>query len=808
MLWCGPVAASPFPSLGPAFPELSAVTLSLRPSVVLWGACLAALLAFLVRLIRLGDSPIWWDEGWSIWLARQDLLSIARRTASDEHPPLHYWLLHLWTPLAGEDPFSVRFSSVAIGVLTVALLYRLGADLAHPWAGLLAALLLTGSRFHVWWSQEVKMYSLTVFLALLSLMVFVRVLRTGRCRYLVAYVAATTALLLTSYLGVLALAVQNGFLLAAAALGQGHWSLPHRRWMVLQAAVLTLFSPWALYYGLNAPPYQRIGAFEPLQAVRLYFTVLPLGISIDIERYTPIALAFSGLAMLGLAGAVIRWRRPRPDGSRLPLESWLLPLISVLVVPLALLAFTLPERAPYQPKVSERYMIVFLPMYLLLLGYGIIWLWDLRRSLGIALAVACLAASTLTLTPYLMERRPDHDVPAVAYTLSTLYRPGDVVVLNPDNDWPLWAYHVPVAEGDWLRVPHGTHMSPAEAAHWLTPLTARARTVWLITDAQAAVTDARREVPRWLAGHYRLAGSRSFLRSRLTLYSSDPERDLERVSTTALNSPLPAAPLAHIALDEVGPLPKRLRAGQLAYLFTTWSAIAPTTREYRARLVVRQDRGSTASERGWSMLLESGGARLWAPGERLLARHTLSMPLSTEGGQYTVTLEVEDGNEQRATVPLGTVTVEPAGDSAAAALELTPWSAALGNVIELTGYRLSTQTLRPGDRLRVDLRWLARDEVEANASVFVHLSGSDDAVWASGDGVPANGALPTSAWTAGAIIDDVHTIDVPAIAPPGVYTIFVGMYDPLNGQRLAATTPEGLPLPEDRIAIGTVTVRP
>src|SRR3990170_4969642 len=73
---------------------------------------LTVLVAFALRLYRLGDKDIWWDEGWSVWLARQDLGAIALRTASDEHPPLHYWLLHFWDIIAGEDEFALRFSTV------------------------------------------------------------------------------------------------------------------------------------------------------------------------------------------------------------------------------------------------------------------------------------------------------------------------------------------------------------------------------------------------------------------------------------------------------------------------------------------------------------------------------------------------------------------------------------------------------------------------------------------------------------------------------------------------------------------------
>ena len=63
------------------------------------GALGVTLLAFGLRLYRLADKNVWWDEGWTLWLSRLDLVQIALRTANDEHPPLHYWLMHFW--LAG-----------------------------------------------------------------------------------------------------------------------------------------------------------------------------------------------------------------------------------------------------------------------------------------------------------------------------------------------------------------------------------------------------------------------------------------------------------------------------------------------------------------------------------------------------------------------------------------------------------------------------------------------------------------------------------------------------------------------------------
>ncbi len=123
------------------------------------------LVAFFVRAYRLADKNIWWDEGWSVWLSQKDLAWIALRTAADEHPPLHYWFLHFWNFVAGTDAFAGRFVSLFFGVLTIALIYRIGKKVGGTWVGILAALFLAVARFHIWWSQDIKNYTPSIFFA-------------------------------------------------------------------------------------------------------------------------------------------------------------------------------------------------------------------------------------------------------------------------------------------------------------------------------------------------------------------------------------------------------------------------------------------------------------------------------------------------------------------------------------------------------------------------------------------------------------------------------------------------------------------
>ena len=90
---------------------------------------------------------------------------MASLTAQDIHPPLYYALLHGWAALLGTGPTALRLFSVAVGILTIPLLYLVARRMLSARAALLATLLLTISPLHVYYSQEVRMYGLVALLS-------------------------------------------------------------------------------------------------------------------------------------------------------------------------------------------------------------------------------------------------------------------------------------------------------------------------------------------------------------------------------------------------------------------------------------------------------------------------------------------------------------------------------------------------------------------------------------------------------------------------------------------------------------------
>ena len=150
-----------------------------RPSsTVLLVAGLTAL-AFGLRVYHLADANIWFDEGFSTWVALDGPVTAAGRALHDTHPPLFYWLLWLWSIPAGESTFGLRFLAVLAGTLTVPLGYRLGQSLGGSGFAVLLAALLATSRFAIDWSQQVRMYAFSGILIVIVLFLSWRTLRAS-----------------------------------------------------------------------------------------------------------------------------------------------------------------------------------------------------------------------------------------------------------------------------------------------------------------------------------------------------------------------------------------------------------------------------------------------------------------------------------------------------------------------------------------------------------------------------------------------------------------------------------------------------
>jgi uncharacterized membrane protein len=210
----------------------------------------------------------------------------------------------------------------------------------------------------------------------------------------------------------------------------------------------------------------------------------------------------------------------------------------------------------------------------------------------------------------------------------------------------------------------------------------------------------------------------------------------------------------------------------------------------------------------------------WAPGEVV----TTEMLPWDIGPEFRLALAVLDGGGNRLEVEPSGVAEHPVyaldGDTVlrmaafewvdgevhlvdeAAAPEYS-LDAVFGGVLALAGYDLEPRAPAVGEDLVVWLSWSGRgDPLRRDLTVYVHLLDEGSERVAQGDGVPGYlGPLPTTLWEPGVGVLDRRVVSLPSELSAGRYSLRIGWYDPVSGERLI------LPSGEDGQILGEITVR-
>ena len=136
-----------------------------------------------------------------------------------------------------------------------------------------------------------------------------------------------------------------------------------------------------------------------------------------------------------------------------------------------------------------------------------------------------------------------------------------------------------------------------------------------------------------------------------------------------------------------------------------------------------------------------------------------------------------------------------------------PVSFNFGDKMKLIGYNLDRRIVAPGETLHLTLYWECLAEMDEDYTVFTHVLGEQDSIWAQMDSAPQRGAAPTSGWRVGQVIEDNYDLAVYPDTPPAVYDIEIGVYlpRPPDYPRLRVISPDGRVV-DNRVLLGKVRV--
>ena len=471
---------------------------------------LPVLVGAAIRLAGLDRLSFWLDETTSVRIARQSFAAIWQ-DVGDTHPPLYHLLLHAWL-LGGTNEAWVRLLSSLLGIATIPALYALGRVLMGRRVALGAAWLLALLPWHIWYSQEARMYAAVGLLGTLALLAGARWLRQPGPGWGAAYVLLTVAGIYCDY---------TMFLLWPAAV-IGLPALTHRPrgraaaiWLGLQLAVAAGIVPLSRFFAAHFPIFaspeflqMRFGAWTPFLgfiavvsgagawaaviAARRLRRAYPAAID-RLIRAACVALLAAAVGLMLVPGGM--------TGKRVLLIT--APLIC-LGGAWALVQRPAGHRGRNTLKTNEYGAInrASTPNGARDTALGISR-WAGRGILAV-LAVSAVAVAVMFVT---VPKEPWREV--VAY-IQAAAEPGDIVLLEPH-----WTT-VPFDYYNGGRLPR-SGVTPAD----LPTLAARLgqyKRAWLVL-GQDPVIDPQGQVPRWIAGRYALRERRDYYQMQVQLFA-------------------------------------------------------------------------------------------------------------------------------------------------------------------------------------------------------------------------------------------------------------------------------------------------
>ena len=159
------------------------------------------LIAVILRAIVLKNfGEIWYDEMFSWFFASQKtfLESAYQTMVRDIHMPLYFTVLHFWIKLFGDSLESMRLCSIILTLPLVPLGFYLAKYLfKSSTAGYFSAIFLALNTFCIYYCVEIRHYSLTMVLALLTAFFFVKYIQQFDKRNKIGYIISLSLLLYT-----------------------------------------------------------------------------------------------------------------------------------------------------------------------------------------------------------------------------------------------------------------------------------------------------------------------------------------------------------------------------------------------------------------------------------------------------------------------------------------------------------------------------------------------------------------------------------------------------------------------------------
>ena len=402
---------------------------------------------------------IWLDEATSIHQAGMSFTGmLANLRNTDVHPPLYFSVLWVADRLFGTGELAMRSPSILAGTLVIPIAYVTARDLWDRRSGIIAAALATVAPILVWYSQEVRMYSMFMLFALIAIWGQARVLRRGSQQDWAIFTLASAALVWTEYFGLLQVIGQQVVFAWMAWSRRRHREKLSRLlipWALATFALLAFLAPLAPFMTHQFLVNQNAGrgfggpsqvGLSGAQAISIYTVLTNFAWAVIGYHSATVMAALVALWPIGILLALFLLGRNITHSTVVVVAAAVLPA-------LLLLGIGLFKRNLF----DVRYMSGVVVALLLLAARGIT---GGSRSLRIQ-AAACVAVASIFAVSLGDEQvngsNPRlYDFAGALKAVEHRAHPGDIILYDPSDIALVVSYYAPNLEALPIRAPAAT----------------------------------------------------------------------------------------------------------------------------------------------------------------------------------------------------------------------------------------------------------------------------------------------------------------------------------------------------------------
>jgi 4-amino-4-deoxy-L-arabinose transferase-like glycosyltransferase len=401
---------------------------------------------------------LWHDEVITFITAIDSPFKIMTDPYDMNIPPLYYLIEHLVLRL-GHGEFILRLPSVIVASLSIPTFFGV---LSHGYGravGIAGAGLMVLSPLHVWYSQEARPYALLVFLSLVSIWCFQRLIdRQANLIWSGAFVIFTALVFYAHTVGIALIGSMVVYVLMTTS--YTHW----KQWFA-RFAMIGLFIAPAIYRLLLIPPVASANEFDsskPLASIAYTLWAFGTGFSFGptvadlhmpdrasiIWGYLPLIVpVMLVLCFLSIFGAFQLLREDRK-------KFWFTTLWLCFPLGFALLGSMLTVH-PF----NVRYSILAFPPFLTLISVGIVHTKNYWARSVAAAGIVLISLGSLT-NYFFNERYHRDDNRSASQFLSLHAVPNDLVIASAAYTAPNLRYYY---QGEPIKiVGYPTHKSLEE----------------------------------------------------------------------------------------------------------------------------------------------------------------------------------------------------------------------------------------------------------------------------------------------------------------------------------------------------------